>query len=163
MANTSAIRQQAAHTTNQLSSPSCLTRAIQKSQTQKIFESFLEKKSGERTITISRKMTRQKGQEIQAAKKKTKKKTREEINRKGESNDSPEIPDGSETSNIPSLPSEWISLDSLQKRSRPIVMLCINWHLDWKNMLWSFTVQGQAVRKAHKDMLLNCGGDGVSK
>ena len=35
-----------------------------------------------------------------------KKITREEINRKGESNDSPEIPDGSETSNIPSLPSE---------------------------------------------------------
>ena len=33
MANTSAIRQQAAHTTYQLSSPSCLTRAIQKSLT----------------------------------------------------------------------------------------------------------------------------------
>ena len=40
MANTSAIWQQAAHTTYQLSSPSCLTRAIQKSLTlnEKIFE-----------------------------------------------------------------------------------------------------------------------------
>ena len=33
MANTSAIWQQAAHTTDQLSSPSCSTRAIQKSLT----------------------------------------------------------------------------------------------------------------------------------
>ena len=33
MANTSAIWQQAAHTTYQLSSPSCSTRAIQKSLT----------------------------------------------------------------------------------------------------------------------------------
>ena len=33
MANTSAIWQQAAHTTYQLSSPSCSTRAIQKSPT----------------------------------------------------------------------------------------------------------------------------------
>ena len=33
MANTSAIWQQAAHTTYQLSSPSCLKRAIQKSLT----------------------------------------------------------------------------------------------------------------------------------
>ena len=44
MANTSAIWQQAAHTTYQLSFPSCSTRAIQKSLTlTKIFESFLEK------------------------------------------------------------------------------------------------------------------------
>ena len=44
MANTSAIRQQAAHTTYQLSTPSCSTRAIQKSLTlnEKYF-SFLEK------------------------------------------------------------------------------------------------------------------------
>ena len=63
MVNISAIWQQAAHTTYQLSSPSCSTRAIQKSLTlnEKIFESFLEKKSGE--WTISRKMTRQKEQE----------------------------------------------------------------------------------------------------
>ena len=33
MANTSAIWQQTAHTTDQLSSPSCSTRAIQKSLT----------------------------------------------------------------------------------------------------------------------------------
>jgi len=59
MANTSAIWQQAAHTTYQLSSPSCSTGTIQKSLTlnKKIFESFLEKG------TISRKITRQKEQE----------------------------------------------------------------------------------------------------
>ena len=44
MANTSAIWQQAAHTTYQLSSPSCLTRAIQKSLTlNEKYLSFLEK------------------------------------------------------------------------------------------------------------------------
>ena len=73
MANTSAIWQQAAHTTYQLSSPGCSTIAIQKSLTlnEKIFESFLEKKSGE--WTISRKTTRQKGQKAEAEK------TKEEI------------------------------------------------------------------------------------
>ena len=52
MANTSAIWQQAAHTTHQLSSPSCSTRAIQKSLTlnKKYFE-FSGKKSGEWTIS----------------------------------------------------------------------------------------------------------------
>ena len=62
MADTSAIWQQAAHTTHQLSSPSYSTRAIQKSLTliEKYFRDFW-KKSGE--WTISRKMTRQKEQE----------------------------------------------------------------------------------------------------
>ena len=60
MANTSAIWQQAAHTTDQLSSPSCSTRAIQKSLTlnNNKKSEFSGKKSGE--WTISRKMTRQK-------------------------------------------------------------------------------------------------------
>ena len=67
MANTSAIWQQAAHTTYQLSSPSCLTRAIQKSLTlNEKYLSFLEKKAEE--WTISRKMTRQKEQEDLAEK-----------------------------------------------------------------------------------------------
>ena len=62
MANTSAIWQQAARTTDQLSSPSCSTRAIQKRLTlNEKYLSFLEKKSGD--WTISRKMTRQKEQE----------------------------------------------------------------------------------------------------
>ena len=44
MANNSAIWQQAAHTTDQLSSPSCSTRAIQKSLTlNEEYLSFLEK------------------------------------------------------------------------------------------------------------------------
>ena len=45
MANTSAIRQQATHTTYQLSSPSCSTRAIQKSLTlnEKYFRVFWKK------------------------------------------------------------------------------------------------------------------------
>ena len=73
MANTSAIWQQTAHTTYQLSSPSCWTRAIQKSLTlyEKYLKVFWKKKSGE--WTISRKMTRQKEQEDQAEK------TREDI------------------------------------------------------------------------------------
>ena len=63
MANTSAIWQQAAHTTYQLSSPSCSTRDIQKSLilNEKYLRVSGEKKSGE--WTISRKMTRQKEQE----------------------------------------------------------------------------------------------------
>ena len=64
MANTSAIRQQAAHTTYQLSSPNCSTRALQKSLTlhEKYLRVFWKKKpSGE--WTISRKITRQKEQE----------------------------------------------------------------------------------------------------
>ena len=46
MANTSAIWQQAAHTTYQLSSPSCSTRAIQKSliTLNEKYLSFLEKR-----------------------------------------------------------------------------------------------------------------------
>ena len=50
------------------SSPSCSTRAIQKSITlyEKYLRVFLEKKSGE--WTISRKMTRKKGQEAEAEK-----------------------------------------------------------------------------------------------
>ena len=62
-ANTCSIWQQAAHTTDQLSSPSCSTRAIQKSLTLILNEKYLSfggKKSGEWTIRlISRKMTRQ--------------------------------------------------------------------------------------------------------
>ena len=93
MANTSAIWQQAAHTTYQLSSPSCSIRAIQKSLTlNEKYLSFLEKKSG--GSTISRKMTRQKEQKDQAEKNKR-------GDRKGESNDSPEIPDRKLRSDIP--------------------------------------------------------------
>ena len=49
VANTSAMWQQAAHTTYQLSSPSCLTRAIQKSLTlnEKYLRVFWRKKSQE--------------------------------------------------------------------------------------------------------------------
>ena len=69
MDNTSAIWQQAAHTTYQLSSPSYSTRAIQKRLT--LNENYLRvfwQKSGE--WTISRKMTRQKEQEDLAEKNK---------------------------------------------------------------------------------------------
>ena len=59
----SAIWQQAAHTTYQLSTPSYSTRAIQKSLTvnEKYLRVFWKKKVIE--WTISRKMTRQKEQE----------------------------------------------------------------------------------------------------
>ena len=62
MANTSATWQQAAHTTYQLSPPSCSKKAISKSLT-------LNKKNSEFSErTISRKMTRQKEQEDQTEK-----------------------------------------------------------------------------------------------
>ena len=70
MANTSAIWQQAAHTTYQLSSPSCSTSDIQKKSLtlNEQYLRFLEKKkSGE--WTISRKITRHKEQEDKAEKK----------------------------------------------------------------------------------------------
>ena len=96
MANT--IWQQVAHTTYQLSSPSCLTRARQKSLTlnEKYLRVFWKKKAEE--WTISRKMTRQKEQEDKAEKNKR-------GDRKGKSNDSPEIPDRRLTSDIPGHPS----------------------------------------------------------
>ena len=61
MANTNATLQQAAHTTYQLSSPSCSTKAISKSLTLNEKCKFSER-------TISRKMTSQKEQEDQAEK-----------------------------------------------------------------------------------------------
>ena len=67
--------------------------------------SFLEK-SGE--WTISRKMSRQKEQEDQTEKNKR-------GDRKGESNDSPEIPDRRITSDIPGLPSGQKTLSSNKK------------------------------------------------
>ena len=61
-ANTSAIWQQAVHTTYLLSSPNCSIRAIQKSLTlKKCLRIFWRNKSGE--WTISRKVARQKEQE----------------------------------------------------------------------------------------------------
>ena len=63
MANTSAIWQQAAPTTYQLSSPSCSTRAIQNRLTlNEIFSEFSGEKKGLET-TISRKITIQKDQQ----------------------------------------------------------------------------------------------------
>jgi len=69
MANTSAIWQQAARTTDQLSSPSCSTRAIQKIPKKistKKFGEFPGKKLGE--WTTSRNLTGQKEQEDWAEK-----------------------------------------------------------------------------------------------
>ena len=99
MANTSAICQQAAHTTYQLSSPSCSTRAIQKSLTlneKYLRVIFLGKKSEE--WTISRKW--------QASKCKRTRQQNKGGDRKGESNDSPEIPDKSIASDIAGLHSK---------------------------------------------------------
>ena len=75
MANTSAIRQHAAHTTYQLSSPSCSTRAIQKSLTlnKKIFE-FSGKKSGESSLA-----EKWQDRKSKRTRQKEKKKTREKI------------------------------------------------------------------------------------
>ena len=96
LANTSAIWQQAAHTTYQLSSPSCSTRAIQKSLTlNEKYLSFLEK--SQENGPLAEKWQDRKG------KCGDRKEKRED--RKGESNYSPEIPDRRRTSDIPGLPS----------------------------------------------------------
>ena len=62
-----------------------------------MFESFLEKKSGEWTIS------RKKWQDRKS--KRTRQKKNKRGDRKGESNDIPEIPDRRVISDIPSLPS----------------------------------------------------------
>ena len=64
MANTSAIWQQAAHTTYQLSSPNCSTRAIQKSLTLnekylRVFKSQEKNDKTERARGLGRKKTRE--------------------------------------------------------------------------------------------------------
>ena len=65
MANTSAIRQQAAHAIYQLSSPSC-TRAIQKSLAlnEKIFEFSLNQANGQDKTERARRLGRKTRQEI---------------------------------------------------------------------------------------------------
>ena len=84
MENTSAILQQAAHTTYQLSCPSSSTRAIQK-KAQLLTQNgeFSEKKS---EWIISKRITRQKS-------KRTSEDKNKRGDRKGETNDSPAIPD----------------------------------------------------------------------
>ena len=98
MANTNAIWQQAAHTTYQLSSPSCSTRAIQKSLT-----------LNEKYLRVFWKKSRQNGQLAEKWQDRKSKRTRQKKknkrgDRKGESNDSPEIPDRRATPDIPGLP-----------------------------------------------------------
>ena len=89
-------RPQAAHTAYQLSSPSCATRAIQKSLTlnQKCLRTFWKKSQGNGPLATklqdrNGKRTRQKNKRG---------------DKKEESNDSPEIPQGV-ASDIPGLPS----------------------------------------------------------
>ena len=85
MVNTSAIWQQAAHTTYQLSSPSCSTRAIQKSLT-----------LSEKCLTIFWKKSQKHGplaEKWQDRKSKRTRQKNETGDRKEESSDSPEIPD----------------------------------------------------------------------
>ena len=94
MANTSAIWQQAAHTTYQLSSPSCSTRAIHKSLTlnKKYLRVLLEK--SQENGSLAEKWQDEKGRRPRQ------KKTREEI-RKGNQMTSPEISDRRETQTSP--------------------------------------------------------------
>ena len=105
------IWQQVAHTTYQLSSPNCSTRAIQKSLTlNETYLSFLEKHQengplAEKLQDKNRKRTRQK--------------KNKRGDRKGESNDSPEIPDRRLTSGIPGLPSG-VGMTVARQRSTPL-------------------------------------------
>ena len=93
------IAQQAAHTTDQLSSPSCSTRATQKCLT--LNEKYLR--------VFWRKKRRSQENGPLAEKLQDSKRTRQKKNktgdRKGETNDSPEIPVWRVTSDIPGLPS----------------------------------------------------------
>ena len=102
MANTSAIWQQAGHTTYQLSSPSCSTRTIQKSLplNGKYLRIFWNKSQENGPFQKNYKTERAKGLG----------RKNKRGDRKGESNDSPEIPDRRETSDIPGLPSGVVSL-----------------------------------------------------
>ena len=97
MANTSAIWQQVAHTTDQLSSPSCSTRAIQKSLT-----------LNEKSLRVFWKKVRRMDHQLKNDKTERARglgRTNKRGDRKGESDDSPEIPDKRLTSDIPGLPS----------------------------------------------------------
>ena len=105
MANTSATWQQAAHTTYQRSSPSCSTRATIKNKTKKVltkkFESFLEKnpENGPHANLSSFKKIKN---DWDRKSKRTKQRNKTG-DRKGESNDSPEVPD-SESNDSPEVP-----------------------------------------------------------
>ena len=91
MANTSAIWQQAAHTTYQLSSPSYLTKSHTKKPN-------LFWKGKRRKRPLAEKNDKHKEQDDQEEKMKR-------GDKKADSNDSPEIPDRRWTSNISGLPS----------------------------------------------------------
>ena len=98
MANTSAIWQQAAHTTNQLSSPSCSTRATQKSLA--LNETYLRVFWKQ----VRRMDHQQKNDKTERARGLGRRKTNKRGDKKGESNESPEIPDRRKISDIPGLP-----------------------------------------------------------
>ena len=92
-----------AHTTDQRTSPSCYTGAIQKSLslTNNIQE-FSRKKSWEnRPVCRRTPPQKKKNQDRKSSRRRQKNKRGDS---KVESNDSPEIPDRGETSDIPGLP-----------------------------------------------------------
>ena len=96
MADTSAIRQHAAHTTDQLASPSCWQEPYQKVYLlAKSVEEFSGGKSQEKGPVGSKKKTNRKNHEDRQKNKRG--------DSKVEPNDSPEIPDREETSDVPGL------------------------------------------------------------
>jgi len=95
MANTSAIWQQSAHTTYQLSSLSCSTIPTQNDLIYKQKEFCREK---------IRKMDQKNDKTERERRQKNKRLRQRERNREGKSHDSPEIPDTRETLDVPSLP-----------------------------------------------------------
>ena len=125
-ANTSALWQQAAHTTDQFTSPSCWRGAIQKSLplNKKYWRNFWRKKS-QKNGPAGRKKDSRSNRTLQ-------KKKREDS--KVESNDSPEIPDMRVTSGIPGLPSEkwfcvewWNAQWFKSNSSIPMNVICFIW------------------------------------
>ena len=140
--------QQAAHTTYQLSSPSCSTKAIQKSLTlnETYWRVFWRKKSQENGPLAEkwqdRKSKRTRQEKEENKKKKTKSK---EWDRKGEPNDSPEIPDRRMTSDIPGLPSGhrtsvWSSYNIIVKTTCPE-----SWLMNWYQSFARLAARAQVV------------------
>ena len=132
MANTSAIRQQAAHTTYQLPSAGCTTRAMQKSLT------LYKKRSRFSGIKYNGPLA----EKCQDTKSKRPRQKNERGDRKGESNDSPKILDKGETlDTLPGLPQE-VNFCVLNQPHPPA--MAWETHLDhfWAVCVWVRPVYG---------------------
>ena len=101
LANTSAIRQQVAHITDQFSSPSCLKKHLKTRATQKK-SLYLEEDKSLKTFLESRQETGPKAEKGEDRRSNRTRQNNQREVRKVESNDSREIPQTPEVPNLPS-------------------------------------------------------------